>query len=381
MIKLSNSSITTYTDCGQKYKLKYIDKFSSMFKSSALGFGSAIDESLNYMLLNRNDENVLSETIKIFETHWTTNIDRDGIHTSMPKNPYIKYSRYDFDIDLIDKSDWSDLFSEVKEYNKLTKSTFESPLEIKSYIELNMKSSSFEDLPEVDRSFYNYCNWIAIKNKGRILLSEYYHKLLPEISEVLDVQKSFELNDENGNQLTGIIDFICKLKDGTIVIADNKTASFMYEQDSVRTSTQLSLYVKAMNILNGENSNYGYIRHAAYFVMGKKLKKDITKVCKLCGHIGEGSHKTCDNVINEVRCNGTWEKDKKFSTETQLIVDKVDEIVQDMILHNATDVQAMIQNKVFLKNFNACNGKFGRCEFWEKCYSNSDKHLKVGVKK
>jgi hypothetical protein len=41
----------------------------------------------------------------------------------------------------------------------------------------------------------------------------------------------------------------------------------------------------------------------------------------------------------------------------------------------------MIQNKVFLKNFNACNGKFGRCEFWEKCYSNSDKHLKVGVKK
>lgn len=375
-MKLSNSSINTFTTCGHSYKLKYIEKYRSLYTGSALFFGSAIDEALNYMLLNKDSKNVLKETIKIFNKHWETNIDRDGNETSMPRNPYIKYSKYDFDSDLIEKEDWVDLFAETKAYNKANNTDIKSPLEIKNMIEAEMKVSSFEDLSENDRVFYNYCNWIAIRNKGAILLSEYHKQLLPHIAEVLDVQKSFTLDDENGNELTGILDFVCRLKDGTVVVSDNKTASFMYEEDSVRTSTQLSMYVKAMNILNGTGSNYGHIDSAAYFVMGKKLIKDITKTCKSCGHIGEGSHKTCDNVIDGDRCNGEWEKVKKFSIETQLIVDKVSEVVQDMIMENASNVQTMIENKVFIKNFNACSGKYGRCEFWNKCYNNSDKNLK-----
>jgi hypothetical protein len=385
-MKLSNSSINTFTTCGHSYKLKYVEKYRSLYTGSALFFGSAIDESLNYMLLNKSDKNVLKDTINVFETHWTTNIDRDGNKTSMPKNPYIKYSKYDFDTDLIEKDDWIALYAETKIYNKTNGTDIKSPLEVKNYIETQIKILSFEELSESDRSFYNYCNWIAIRNKGTILLTEYYNQLLPHISEVLDVQKNFELTDDNGDQLTGIIDFICKLKDGTVVIADNKTASFMYEEDSVRTSTQLSMYVKAINILNGDNSNYGHINSAAYFVMSKKLIKDITKICKSCGHIGEGSHKTCDNIISgeltgpgttkDMRCNGEWEKTKKFTVETQLIVDKVSEVVQDMILENASNVKTMIENKVFIKNFNACHGKFGKCEYYEKCYSGSDKNLK-----
>ena len=367
-MKLSNSGINTYTTCRHSYNLKYVQGISSEYKGSALFFGSAIDEALNFMLLNKDNENVLEDSIKVFNTHWETNVDRKGNKTEMPYNRYILYSKWDYDPDLLEKSDWAKLFKINSDPFKLRKET-----------EVLLQTKEFQDLPEENQVFNNLCAWLCLRSKGAILLKAYYEQLLPQIAEVIDVQKTFTLEDEEKNVLNGVVDFVCKLQDGTVVVADNKTSSFEYEHDSVKTSTQLSLYVKVLNLHNEDPKHEwkaGHIESAAYFVMSKKLKKDITKTCQSCGHIGEGSHKTCDAIVEGKRCGGEWTKVKKFDVDTQLVVDIIPETVQDMVIENADYVKQMIKEEKFPKNFSSCNGKYGKCEFFNLCWFGNDKNLK-----
>lgn len=368
-MKLSHSGINTYTTCGHSYKLQYVDKIVSKYKGSALYFGSAIDEALNYMLLNKDDKNVLDDTILIFEEHWRVNIDKNGVKTEMENNPFILYSKWDFEPDLLEKSDWSILFKNAKD-----------PFGFRKEIEEKLKTVNFEDLDVVEQSFYNLGTWLCLKRKGAILLKAYYEQLIPNIKEVIAVQKTYSLVDENGDILNGVIDFVCRLNDGTIVVADNKTSSLEYENDSVKTSTQLSLYKRVLNIFNEDPNNewkVGNIENAAYFVVSKKLIKNVTKTCVRCGHIGEGSHKTCDGTNEEgERCGGDWEKVKSFHANTQLIVDTIPETVQDMVLENADNIKNMIKQEIFPKNFSSCNGKFGRCQYFDLCWFKNDKNLK-----
>jgi hypothetical protein len=377
-MKLSNSGINTYTTCGHSYKLNYIDGITSQYKGSALFFGSAIDEALNFMLLNKDSETCLIDSIAVFQNHWQLNKDRKGKETDMPKNPFILYSKWDFDPDLLESSDWAKLYKETND-----------PIKFRREIEELLKTKKFQDLDKEHQVFYNYCTWLCLKNKGTELLKGYHQQLLPRIKRVVDVQKVFNLVDEDKNVLNGVIDFICVLDDGTLAVADNKTSSFEYEVDSVKTSTQLSLYVKVLNIYNEDPEHEwkeGHIEHAAYFVMSKKLGKNITKICSECGHTGEGSHKTCDNIIETkmtgpgtgkpVRCGGAWKKTKEFTVDTQLVVDKIPETVQNMVIENADYVKTMIREEKFPKNFSSCDGKYGKCQYFNLCWFGSDKHLK-----
>ncbi len=371
-MKLSNSGINTYTTCGHSYKLQYIDGVSSMYKGSALFFGSAIDESLNFMLLNKDTETCLEDSIKVYELNWETNKDRKGNVTDMPKNPYILYSKWDFDPDLLEKEDWVRLYKVTND-----------PMKFRKEIEAKLATTEFQDLSREYQEFYNYSTWLCLRRKGAELLKGYYEQLLPRIKRVIDVQKAFNLNDDDKNVLNGVIDFVCVLDDDRLVVADNKTSSFDYEEDSVKTSTQLSLYMKVLNIYNEDPDHEwkeGHIEEAAFFVMSKKLGKNITKTCQSCGHVGEGSHKTCDNTINGKRCGGEWKKVKEFNVATQLIVDNIPETVQDMVIENADYVKSMIREEKFPKNFSSCNGKFGKCQYFNLCWFGNDKHLKREVK-
>lgn len=367
-MKLSNSGINTYTTCGYSYKLQYNDGITSQYKGSALFFGSAIDEALNFMLLNKDSDTCLKDSIAVFQTNWMTNVDRKGNVTDMPKNPFILYSKWDYDPDLLEKEDWVKLFKETND-----------PFKLRKEIEEVLSKTDFQDMEKELQVFYNYSTWLCLNRKGAILLKGYYEQLLPEVKRVIDVQKTFQLNDDDGNVLNGVIDFICELNDGRIVVADNKTASFEYEEDSVKTSTQLSLYVKVLNIYNEDPEHTwkaGHITEAAYFVMSKKLGKNITKTCQSCSHVGEGSHKTCDNIISGKRCGGEWTKVKEFQVSTQLIVDKIPETVQNMVIENADYVKSMIKEEKFPRNFSSCDGKFGRCAYFNYCWYGDDKNLK-----
>lgn len=372
-VKLSNSARNVYLECPKSYQYKYKEKLVSLYRGSALFFGVAMDEAQNYILTNRYDKNVLKKAIKIFEEHWESQTDKKGEVTTLPYNPYIQYSKYDFDSDLLTKADWKALF-------KLA----ENPMGERRHIEDLLKTTEFKDLIESQRVFYNFSSWLCLLRKGPIMLKAYVEQLLPNIEEVQEVQKELVIKDDDGNEITGIVDFTAKLVGHTnSVVADNKTSSIEYDDDSVATSAQLAQYKEMLN------KNYGYnITHGAYFVVSKKLNKDVLKICKSCGHKGEGSHKTCDNMLQAeidskpLRCNGEWEKTVTFSANTQLIIQEIPDHMGNMVLESYDDVIKGINAEIYPRNFSACAGRFGnRCDYYDLCHSNSLKNLICKTKK
>ena len=383
-LKLSHSSISKYQTCPKSWEYRYKRKIVSKLKGSALYFGTAMDEALNFMVKNKDTEDLLENSYSVFCEFWSKQKDNEYKEIELAKNENITYSKYDFDYDLLEKEDWSELY-------KLQ----DNPLNYRDQIanklypkkEPNQKVVSWDQLTKEERVFYNYTSWLSIKRKAKYLLQAYKEQLLPKIKEVIAIQKYIDLGDEKNNIINGYIDMIVKLEDGSIAIIDNKTSSIEYSEDSVNSSPQLALYQKVLNQLNEDpNSDWKtYIDKCGYFVLSKKLDKEITKKCKSCGHIGEGSHKTCDNMIDQpmtgpgsgkpVRCGGEWEKTKKFNVDTQVIIDYISDHVQEMVLENATEVKKCIEAELFPRNLNACNGKFGKCEYYSLCWSRNNKDL------
>ena len=216
--------------------------------------------------------------------------------------------------------------------------------------------------------FYNYTCWLSLRRKTPYLIKAYYEQLMPQIKRVIEVQKKIEIEDSSGNILNGYVDFICELQDGTIVVADNKTSSIEYEEDSVETSSQLAKY---KFILNTEK--YGYnIEKAAYFVMSKKLTKE--KTCKKCGHVASSNHKTCNAEVDGVRCHGEW--DKKYTVDTQLIVQEIPEHFEELVMQNTDEIMECIEKKVFPRNLSNCINRYGKaCDYYNICHKKDTSHI------
>lgn len=378
-IRLSHSGRAKYLQCGHSFKLHYLEKYRPVTLSSALAFGSAVDEALNWMLgAAKGNSAALEMAIQVFNQKWEQGQNSARETVDMPLNPDLKYSRYDFDSDLLEKSDWREIFKYDGKY-----------FETKTRVDEEMKAGKeWLDIDLEIRSVLNYANWLCLQKKGRLLLTAYYNEILPQIKDVLAVQMNVELDDGAGNILNGVIDAVVRLHDDRIIVLDNKTSSQEYAEDSVAGSEQLATYYAILNIFN-EDPEHAWkhnVDGAGYAVMSKKLIKDVTKVCKSCGHTATGAHKKCDNIIDismtgpgtgkDVRCNGEWNKTVKFDVKTQFITGNISEEYATGVLENASTVKACIELGLFPKNFSACQSMFGSpCPYILKCHSGSNKGL------
>lgn len=367
-IRLSHSSRNTYQVCGRKYQLHYLERYRPVTISSPLIFGSAIDSALNVMLEGKNDPEILSKAINEFDRSWEIGQNSLREPTDMPLNPNIKYSRYDLDPDLLVKRDWADLFKRDKNF-----------FETKNRVDNDLKAGmQWLDVPEDDRMVINYANWMSLSKKGHLLLTAYHKDILPQIKRVLAVQMNIELDDGSGNILNGVIDAVVETQDGKVIILDNKTSSQKYDLDSVAGSEQLATYYAILNIF-AEDPDHSWtspVTGAGFAVMSKKLIKDVTKVCKSCGHVATGSHKKCDAEVDGERCNGEWDKSVKFDVETQFITGNISDAYAAEVLENASVVKSCIELGLFPKNFANCADQFGSpCVFYSKCHGSSDKGL------
>lgn len=369
-IKLSHSSKNTYLQCGHKYKLHYIEKLRPTTLSSALIFGSAIDNSLNTLLLNKDNPDCLKMSIETFNKNWEQGENSLRQLVDLPMNPDIRYSKYDNDPDLLDKTQWSEIFKHDSNF-----------FDTKNEIEELSKTTDWLEIDKEKRSIYNLYNWFCLKKKAELLLTAYHDEILPNFKRIIEVQKKVELIDESGNNLNGVIDFIAELQDGSIAIIDNKTTSTEYEEDSVKGSEQLATYQAILNIFceDAKNDWNHKITACGYAVMSKKLIKDITKTCKNCGKINTSTHKTCDNTVKDKRCGGDFEKDKKFKVKTQFIVGTINEEFEHSVIENATTVKTCIELGLFPKNYSSCENQFGQpCPYINYCHSGkSDGLIKI----
>ena len=152
---------------------------------------------------------------------------------------------------------------------------------------------------------------------GEEILKEYQRKILPEIKDVLAVQKKLELKNDDGDKIVGYVDFIAELNDGRKIIFDNKTSSRKYKSDRIQTEgQQLCLY----EFLNPEK-----VDGVGYVVMETVLRKSFPRA------------------------------------RISMLVDEVPRELQKQTMQIMTQTLQKIRLGEFPSNHPSCNSYFGEC--------------------
>jgi hypothetical protein len=329
---LSFSGYKRYVTCPQYYYYNDIQKISPGRKTSALIFGSLIDDIVNDKLLGKQDDMLENLFIRMDEI---VNSGED-----------IDFYPDDFDKDLID----------IAALEKSARELGWAGDDIVSAVKDFLKNQ--DTLSKAQTALVKQACWASLQVKADAMLLSFEKWILPHIEETYDVQKHLEY-DNNGKPIHGYLDFTCKLKDGRKVLFDLKTSKMSYAPDSVLKSPQLALYAKIMD--------YEY---AGFIVLCKTLNKNKVKTCPKCGHSITGTNiSKCNARTNNERCNTTWEVVQSPTSFSQMIVDKVPDINKDLIIKAMTDTIKCIDDKSFPRNLNQCFYMYGKpCPYVKKCW-------------
>lgn len=343
--RLSHSSVTKYMDCGEKYRLHYIEKLRSNTMSAALLFGTAIDKSVEHLVKTKDYD----ASIQIFNKLWKEQ-EINGKLTELIDNINIVYSNSDYDIELLDNS----IDPEIIETAKKLK-----------------EEKGWEKLTNSEKIDYNSHLWLMAEVRGHLMLKAVQEHILPNIKEVLSTQEQINLDNGSGDTIIGYVDMVAKYKEyDTPIVFDFKTSTRAYESDAVLTSPQLSLYMHAL-------SDKYKTRKAGFIVLSKTINKNRVKTCKRCGNVAEkgARHKTC-NKEHELdiknpgteRCGGEWEEVINPSAFVTVLIDDIPEAAENLVISNADAVNQSIKNQVFIKNFGNCHAYNRPCEFYNLCW-------------
>lgn len=368
MNKLSHTSLNYFQDCPMKYKHRYINNIVSKYKTGALYFGDAIDKAVNVLLEGKTIE----EAHSAFQSRWMVSEDNQHVAVSLPENENIVYAAADFDGGLLSKSDYAELFKFLRDHNLP-----EDPFGVMDGVKKQKAKDGWDSVNVRERKFYNFANWLSLEKKGHLMIDAYVEQILPRIKKVLLIQPHVELSNEEGDIVHGYTDFVCLWEDDSIVVLDNKTSSRDYEEDAVLKSQQLALYTIILNNWAEDKVNGWdkFIDKAGYIVINKAIEKDTIKTCTSCGAICDSSHKKCNVEINGKRCNGEFDKVTTFKVNIQVLIDKISDHVQDMVLENINDINVSIKNNSFPRNFNACKTQYGFCDYYKLCWYKNDKDV------
>lgn len=365
-MKLSHSAESRYQDCGESYRLHYIEKLRPDFTTSALLFGDALDKTHNAILEDKRNDTLKSteDYHVIFLKGWTHGtINKHPLY--IPTSPKVLYSTKDFVVDLLTTEDYKLIDQGIED------GTFSAG----DITEISYRKNQYgwNTLSEQEKSFHNLHCWLSMKNKARYFIQGYIEQVLPRIKKVHAVQVKIDAANAADNAFTGVVDFIADIDDHGTCIIDNKSSSALYKHDSVRTSEQLAKYV----YFEGPkyNTNKG-----AYIVTKKHLKTIENKTCTVCGHTETSSHKTCNKMTGKKRCDGEWSIVATLEPVIQIIVDDIAESFQEEAVIKVDKSFVTIDAGVFKKNLSKCSNWFGmRCPYSDLCHRNDATGL-VNVK-
>lgn len=365
MNKISSSSIRMYSECGKKYFLHYNQKLRAKTISGALLFGSAIDQGLNFLLLNQND---LPGAIAVFEKAWNFQT-INTVYTQLSTATNVVYADKDFDAELL-------LPEDREKFTRENSDVLQSVEDCIKFIKEIKEQNGFENLTNHQKILYSLGHWLCLRRKGLIMLKSYQTEVLPKIEKVLTVQKNFEITNAEGDLLIGFVDLIVTLKNGENYLLDNKTSSRPYKMDSPKRSQQLVLYYHALK----EEYN---LKGVGFIVLYKAIKKNKVKICKECGHDGsETRHKTCNHTIEdengkEFRCNGEFSETLHPECSIDFILNTVPESEENLVLETFDRANEGINKGIFAPNLSACGDYDSdyRCAFFNKCHNNTEKDL------
>ena len=356
--RLSHSAISKYAMCPKMYEYHYIKKIRPTIHSAALVFGDSFDKAINTLI---KGEKTLEEAINFFiESFKNNTINNKNVY--IPTYTQLVYSASDFDADLLSE----DNLSIIKERYP----TIEDPIEEIKKLKNQKKAIGWENMSNANKTFFNDLHWMVLCNKGVLFINAYHEQVVPKLLKVHEVQRVIKIENMGGDSIIGYVDLIADLEGHGTVILDNKTSSMEYEEDSVLTSPQLSLYLHA---LEDEYKT----RKAGYIVLNKNLIKNKKKICSKCGYDGSGkTHKKCDNEIDGKRCNGEWNTTTDPKVNIQIIVDEIPIKTEEIVMENYDAINKGIKSGVFHRNFNTCENCFGsRCAYKDLCFKDNMRGL------
>lgn len=348
--RLSYSAISTFNTCGKKFFYHYRQGLRSKYTHAALLFGSAIDTSLNRLLLTKDLHEAKKEFDKSWNFQWV-----NKVYTSLHKSIDIVYAEADWDKDLLIGTDWDKLGQNPEEHYKQI-------LEAK-------KDKGWDNLNNQDKEFYNYTNWLSLYRKGLIMLDSYHKQVLPKIKNVLAVQKENYLENSDGDKVVQYLDLIVEWEDGRHILMDNKTSAREYEQDSASRSPQLISYFQS------SKDEYS-LDAVGFIVLRKGIHKNKEKVCSKCSFEGSGSrHKTCFNEVNGVRCNGVWNETIRPECHIQIIINNVHQNAIDLVMNTFDAANEGIKKENWYSNLSACRQGPIICNYYNLCWHGKEDDL------
>lgn len=351
--KLSHSAVTKYSDCAMSYKFHYVDKLRGTTQSAALLFGTAIDKAVECMVLNKDvkDGDNLKRGIETFNVYWERQ-EINGVVTELITCPDIVYANNDYDEDLLPGR--QELTGPMLEIER---------------VKSRKDEVGFDNLTIDEKKKYNLANWWMAKKRGTLMLEAIYNEIIPKIVKVHSTQEKIELSNGK-DSVVGYTDLVADWETlGNTIIFDFKTSTRPYEEDSVRTSPQLALYMHALQ------EKYK-TRKTGFIVLSKIIQKNRKKICSVCGNDGTGArHKTCNNETTGKRCNGEWNETISPKANITVIIDTIPEQLENIVLENFDNVSKVLDTGVYIRNLGACRKNWGLCDFYGLCHSNSMKGL------
>lgn len=325
-----------YLSCSEKYRLHYIERIRSDKLYSSLFFGKALDEAFSVLLFpllkdkTKYPQYENKDPYQVFLDNMSKTIHNE-IEIEIKDSEKCEYFKNELDLSLLtneQKDELSQYAPEVKWLNRF----------VEQY-QKNYKSRGSNKVPDpLDTKLYNYICWSCLVSKGKLMIDAYKEQIIPKIESVESLQESVSIENENGDTISGAIDFIASFKSqpGVLYICDNKSSSKPYDVDSVKTSDQLATYCE-----------YKKINKAAYVVIEKTIYKS------------------------------------KPHIRTQIILDTVPESTMQKTFDQFEEVVHNIDEGLFKKNFDSCF-QFGRaCPYYALCKSNGNNMnnlIKLGEK-
>jgi hypothetical protein len=326
--KLSKSACATYAQCSAGYDYHYNKGIRSIKTDSPLVFGNGIDQGLNAILLKTGDP--MDAFVKEFE--------------KFPAGSIVPNVN-DYDGELMSPEAKAFMLESIRQYGYAGDDVDGLAHTLLARIKAG------EELSENQHKAVDLLCRGSLGCKARLMFDAYREKVLPRITRVYNVQKP------SG---PGFLDATVEWSGVGKVVMDHKTSGKAYPPDACDYSLELALYA-------GEEK----VNNVAYVVLMKQIRKNRVKTCEICGHIGTGSHKTCDAITDVTddgrgakRCGGEWTVTILPEADIQVVHGEITPRALEVAAEVQTQIQKAVDEKIFFCNFAQCNSQFGKqCKY------------------
>jgi hypothetical protein len=251
----------------------------------------------------------------------------------------------DWDTDLLSNEELSRLLEQSRKYgykgDDLNGAVGTLLGRLKDY---QKRKPGSESLSDNQYAVIDLASRASLEKKAELMFKAYQKHVLPKIEEVHNVQKP------SGS---GILDATVSWHGLGKRIVDNKTAGKPYSDNEADYSFELAMYAAEEKIYD-----------VTYVVLIKAIQKNRIKTCSACGHIGKGSHKTCDNLVGDKRCGGEWTMTIAPEAQVQIVHGHITPEAVKVAVETEQDINRAVKAEIFPCNFPNCNKQFGKpCEY------------------